>query len=82
MSRKIGSQKARARDGLGEFLIHHEVHAGRRFGIESAELFEAATRARFKAFPTAAYAVLDGRVITNVEMKKRPLLESPPVAAV
>ena len=67
---------------LGEPRIAEEVHAVGRLRVEAAELLELAAGARLEAADALARAVVDRRVVADVEVEEAVLLERPPVAAV
>jgi hypothetical protein len=71
-----------ARYGLAKLGVDDEMHAGRRFGIQPAQLLETATGTGFETLPTVPNAMLDGRIIADIEMEKRPVFESPPITAI
>src|SRR5262245_8449626 len=58
------------------------VHALRRRGVEAAHLLELAARTGLEALPPARDAVLDGRVVADVEVQVAERLQRAPVATV
>src|SRR5688572_28873033 len=58
------------------------MHAGGVLGIETTKLLEASTGADFEPLQARVDAMLDGRVITDIEMEKRLILDGAPVSSV
>ena len=69
-------------DRLAKLRIDEVMNARRRLGIESAQLLETAACAGFESLPAFADAMLDGRVVADVEMEKGPVFGSSPIAAI
>src|ERR1700683_2208055 len=65
-----------------ESRMREEVHAARERGVESAQPFVFAARARLEAGQSALDAVLDAGVVADVEMQEFEILEASPIASV
>src|SRR5262249_1560672 len=76
----LGAEEAR--HAGGEPRIAHVVHAPRRLRVEAAQPLEVAARARLEALDAGGDAVLDRRIVADVEVQEAELLVRPPIAAV
>lgn len=65
-----------------ELSVDNVVDAPGGLRVQTSKLLETAASPGFKTLQTHTYAMLDGGVVTDVEMQERLLFESAPIAAV
>src|SRR5579862_327871 len=65
-----------------ESRMREEMHAARQRRIKAPQPFVLTTRTRLEALQPALDAVLDSRVVADVEMQELEILEASPIAAV
>src|SRR6476660_4579096 len=72
----------KALHGTAKPAVDDVVHAGGMLRVQTTKLFEASAGARLEPLQSHADRVLDGGVVTNIEMQKRMFLETAPIPAV